>query len=112
MYLLSCDHSGNAIAPVFMVVQRVEARSKTLIPFESRVTAAIDFPSGDQRGPHSPSDPGMTDTVWLARLRMRKSNSGLVRPSGLLQKTTSRPSGDQLGSVSPSRSSDIRRWGT
>src|SRR6202042_3812446 len=63
-------------------------------------TAAIERPSGDQRGENMPTDPGTVETFLLSRSTMLMTLFGSAPPPGLVEKTTLRPSGDQLGSVS------------
>src|SRR5580704_4054236 len=69
-------------------------------------------PSGDQRGEVMPSEPGSGATLLLARSRTLTVLFGFPRPSGPVAKTIFCPSGDQVGSVSGSRSLGRRRRGT
>jgi hypothetical protein len=57
-----------------------------------------------------PSDQGSVSTRWLARSRTRKTELNLPIASSV-EKTTLCPSGDQLGSLCPSRSSGRRGRG-
>src|ERR1035438_3728590 len=93
MNLPSCDHSGKATAPESSLVHRSRAMSKTFMAIVSRVMAAIDRPSGDQRGTSKPSDAGRTATFPVAMSRMRKSDLELAPTFGEVEKTIFRPSG-------------------
>src|ERR1700677_2672424 len=72
--------------------------SKMFIVVRSEEFAAIDRPSGDQRGSVLPTDPGSVVTRRLARSKMRISLFGSCPPNEE-QKAILLPSGDQSGSA-------------
>src|ERR1700733_11619149 len=87
------------------VDHRCVARSKIFKARLSPVKAAIDLPSGDQRGEKSPADPVSEVTRWVATSRMRMFVSGCAK------KTTLLPSGDQPASSCDPLSSGKTRIG-
>src|SRR5579864_3465277 len=93
---LSCDQLGYPIVMFTKSVQRAEARSNSINFCESVVTAAMYFPSGDQRGEKRFSAPGKSDTFLVCKSRMEIPRA--VGPALCKDKTMDRPSGDQLGS--------------
>src|SRR5258708_24584996 len=111
MEWLSIDDDGNAAHPLCRTDQRCIFRSKSFIVSRSEDVAAIDRPSGDQRGEAIPRDPGRTVIFLVARSSTLTTLPASLPASGLVEKAILSPSGDHVGSVWRCGYSGSSLWG-
>src|SRR5271163_5177228 len=98
MYWLSLEKAGCLANPFTgSALHRCVSMSKTCRMDVFQESAAMERPSGDQRGDHVPVDPATTVTWRLSRSRIRRSPA-LASLDGAESKTIFFPSGDQSGS--------------